>query len=72
MVLAVWFEFNPQIRMMVGFFSAPVALLLALYGMLGQQERKVLFSGNTVPLNTDTAESSRVSSQGLDMSSIFS
>jgi hypothetical protein len=61
MVLAVWFEFNPQIRMMVGFFSAPVALLLALYGMLGQQERKVLFSGNTVPLNSCSPSTPRAS-----------
>jgi len=41
--VSMWFLFNPEVRMMASLASAPSALLLALYGMVGQQERETLF-----------------------------
>jgi len=41
-VMYTWFMFNPEVRQIASLTSAPAALLLALYGMVGQRERKTL------------------------------
>ena len=42
-VMSMWFMFNPEVRMLASFASAPAALLLAMYGMIGRHERHTLF-----------------------------
>ena len=42
-VMSIWFQLNPEVRMIASLASAPAALLIALYGMVGQRERKTLF-----------------------------
>ena len=51
-VMSKWFVFNPEVRMIASLASAPAAMLLALYGMVGQRERETLF-----PACTNTASS---------------
>jgi hypothetical protein len=41
-VMSFWFAFNPAVRQIASLTSAPAALLLALYGMVGQRERETL------------------------------
>ena len=44
--VSLWFQFHPEVCAMyhmASLASAPAALLLALYGMVGQRERQTLF-----------------------------
>ena len=41
--VSLWFQFHPEVFAMASLASAPAALLLALYGMVGQRERQTLF-----------------------------
>ena len=67
-VMYTWFMFNPEVRQIASLTSAPAALLLALYGMVGQRERETMF-----PARTDTARPNislqKTSSQRLNAES---
>ena len=55
-VMSTWFVFNPVVRQIASLTSAPAALLLALYGMVGQRERETL-----IPSRPNTASSGNTS-----------
>ena len=62
-VMSTWFVFNPEVRQMASLTSAPAALLLALYGMVGQRERETLFPAcpNTASSNAPSPKTSSYS-----------
>ena len=64
-VMSTWFVFNPVVRQIASLTSAPAALLLALYGMVGQRERETLISIPAIYSNTASpdASSSNTSSE---------
>ena len=58
-VMSMWFVFNPEVHMMASLTSAPVALLLALHGMVGQRERETLFPSHSSTSSQHTSTANR-------------
>ncbi len=57
-VMSTWFVFNPAVRQIASFASAPAALLLALYSMVGKPERETLISIPAIYSNTASPDTS--------------
>jgi hypothetical protein len=51
-IMHVWFDCNPQVQILAGVLSSPVALLLALSTMMGQQEQELLLTKQQQPVSS--------------------
>ena len=59
-LISFWLRYTPEFQLIVLIFSSPVALLVAMWGMLGKRERAIMSSTNS----KYSALSKKVAQQG--------